>query len=313
MKSLLLGLIIPLTIATCNLHKTPPPAVVPTPVTLDGLSVKEASQWINNIRADSSNTEDAISIWYSKDWIQHTRELLDTEKIIDKKIDGFRVYFAKNNNKALTLILTATKDAGPSPQDPSVTVHKDFFKLSKAVPPLRASVTDFEEEYGSKEGTRLYILKEPYPKSTCVRTSTNHVIPVEEAVHLVKQFDKREISTRSEWFGIDVIHTLDNELHKAPNADGVRVYFAKDNDGYSMIIFITTTKATTASGMVYHKDDFNCYTPENTKSPIFSPKWGGFDRGEKCPNFCDGDDLPCDTCGQGLAAGAKIKTDSAKK
>ncbi|MES2278154.1 MAG: hypothetical protein V4592_19145 [Bacteroidota bacterium] len=270
------------------------------PCTLDGLTFKKANEWIGKFKKDGSHTKDVISIWFSKDWVKQTRDLLDIEYNNDTKTNGFRMYFAKNDNNDLTLVVTATKDGPPyiASNGMKAITHQDFFTHKNPVTMLRSSTKDFTEEYARNDGTLLYTLTKPYPPTLCLPTNTNHVISTTDAVRFVSQFDKNPINTRSEWYDRDAIKNLDDELNAGPkNADGFRVYFAKDDDGFNMLVLVTTTSETNSAGVVYHKDDLQCYTKVNTnlKYKKRKPDVGEFDRGEKCPIYCNGV-LPCDSC-----------------
>jgi hypothetical protein len=284
----------------------PKPGILTKGSTLDGLPFAQAHDWVTNFRTDSTNNVDVTSIWFSRYWVKETIKLLISEKNIG--VDGFRIYFAKNDAGQNTLVILATKDEGIDPLHPEVHKHSDFFD-HKTATFIRSNGNnaDISDEYSTNEGTRLYTLKPPFPKS-CIPTERNHVLAYDASVRYANQFDKGPMNTHSEWYPTGMLYDIDKELDalaaiaaadptgKKLAPDGIRIYLCKDDKKENLLVFVTTQKYKNSNGTVFHMDNFECYTPNTTTQPAVPYNKGGFDRGEKCPNYCDGVDLPCDSC-----------------
>lgn len=257
-------------------------------VTLDGLLLDTANSYVENFYDDNTSSDTATNVWFSDNWVDKIRTLLNNEKDTTN-VDGFRIYFAKKNDGKNTIVIVSTIQYGIDANAPSHADHLDYYghrlaylnNLNKYNNP-----TEYIEAHDKKDTLSAKLYRHKCPCSDCDSTKHNNHISCAEAYSLVSKFKKKTINTMNEWFPLSVIDSLDDELKAAKKAkvkaDGIRIYFAKNKKKRNVFVF-TTTK----DSLAYHVDYYERYN-----KIAISKKHGADDHGEECPINCNTVSLP---------------------
>lgn len=254
----------------------------PPKISFNGISESDSRKMIKDYLKDQKSSDTLTSTWFS---IEFLDELM---KVDTTTVKGIRIHLAKKYGKN-TVVLLLTTDGGPSryapdKQPPSKRIHTDFFSV--ATDALNSIKMRNVDEHAAVPGADLYLQK--VPTSMPCNGGPNR-IGADIAHKWVQAFvtgqtAKNEvINLTSMWYPIGLFHLLRKEMDLAKkvgkNADGFRIYFAKKENGEHALVLVPTT----AFGSGNHQDDYNCY--------LLGDK-DVYDRGEECPTFCEGIDVP---------------------
>jgi len=329
MKKLMLAISIALVIASCkesNKKKInsndslnvkaemPHPSSPPNGITLNGVSWSNANKMVSDFMSDSSSSDPKTTIWLSKNWVDSVYKALTNEQDNNVGTDGFRIYFAKrldniSNRMRNTIVIVSTRSDGDDAAAESLKDHLDYYEHSSPFLQKASQDRQLTEDWnGDPNATLLYYGNRCCADDNCSIAAINN-IPCIDAYNAVINFvnlNPNLINTHSEWFSLDLLQALKEELDaalsQAPTpipADGIRIYFAKNTTSvknpkhqnrHSFII--VTTKADTVNGRAIHKDYFQCYNPKNNYLKKQKNDFYSNDNGEQCPNNCKGTTLP---------------------
>jgi len=255
-------------------------------VSLNGISYLTADSMVNKFKSDSMSSDAKTAVWLSKAWVDNVDSILNVEGA-----DGFRIYFAKtiakNNFDKNAVVIVSTRDDGPG-ATPSGGIHLDYFGHTS--PFFLSNASKDTQEYSNIPGATLYN-KNTDCTGDCILGPINNISCANAAI-AVKQFVKGYIDTKSEWFPIDLLNGLKNELDNdnSIKTDGIRIYFALHSAqtnpgkaGMHAFIIITTRIITdpATNKTIPRADYYSCLVP-----------FHGYDNGEQCPTNCTGATLP---------------------
>lgn len=284
MKKLIYVLAVACLFACTKKPKNTPQAnrAEPPKISFNGISESDSKKMIKDYLKDQISSDKQTSIWFSIDFLD---ELM---KVDTTTVKGVRIHLAKRYGKN-TVVLLLTTDGGPSryapaKQPPTKRIHTDFFSV--ATEELSSTKMKNVDEHTAVLGADLY-LSQPPTSSTCIR-NPNHIDAI-TAYKWVNAFikgqtpQKEVINLTSMWYPIGLFHLLRKEMELAQKAekktDGFRIYFAKKENGEHALVLVPTTDI----GNGNHQDDYNCYL-------VYVRDL--YDRGEECPTFCEGIDVP---------------------
>jgi|GEM_PF-2433648 len=267
-------------------------------VTLTGIPYVEADTMVSRFRKNRTSSDPITAIWLSKDWVDAVADLLEEEPIAD----GFRIYFAKRQDGKNTVVIVSTMDDGPDNSE-SGADHLDYFSHSMQFSSAIAKLP-FIEDYTGDPGATLFTSPPTTCATGCFPGAINNNIKCDEAFNAVQNLKKDPlINTNSEWFPIDLISSLRDELDYAADTlnkpvDGIRIYFAKNIESATnqkhknrhSFIVVTTQKVRNVPRVDY----YTCYNPNNPGHKFASDtsKFTTTDNGEQCLNNCNGATLP---------------------
>ena len=243
-------------------------------LTLNGYTFAEATSMVKEFRKDPVSSHARTSLWFSKAYIDSLSQILPKEGV-----DGFRIYFAKKNGKN-DIVTVETKDTTiNNPDGTTSIIHQDYFELKSA----------FFKTAGRVEAGNI-IHDAPLSGianaslADCTEIPCNkspNSISCIQGKRWVNQFRKAPINIRNLWYSIDLIHywkaELDAAVRKNKKGDGIRIYFAKKDNGNSALVMVTTRDNGTKGS-----DYYECYNDD--KANIL----GVDDNGEECPVMCHG-------------------------
>lgn len=218
-----------------------------------------------------------LNIWFSTQYVDDLNSLLGSA---DERADGIRVYFARNDDaqQDYNFIITTAAENGDFPTSEFKKKHIDYYDHNAAF--LTTNEVKGQLGNGTKPGTILYNTTPFCPNDNCT-VSPEHDITCKIAHHFVQQSNPDTIITHGEWFGNNFIKELDEELNKQKvnGADGVRIYYAENDNNRRCFVFVVTVKQSDGS----HKDYPFCFNTDLPKYFLSPP----FDKGELCPNNCN--------------------------
>ena len=243
-------------------------------LTLNGYTFAEATSMVKELRKDPVSSHARTSIWFSKTYIDSLSQILPLENV-----DGFRIYFAKKNGKN-AIVMVATKDTTiKNPDGTTSKIHQDYFELKSA----------FFKTGGRVEAGNI-IHDAPLSGIATASTADCTEIPCNKSLNSiscvlgkswVNQFGKDPINIRNLWYSTRLIHywkaELDAAVRKGAKGDGIRIYFAKKDNGNTALVMVTTRDNGTK-----RSDYYNCYN--DNKKNILDVN----DNGEECPVMCHG-------------------------
>lgn len=244
---------------------------------LNGYSRFDAITMIQNFKDKNSQptSKQAYSVWFSEKFIKAVSKLLEDEKLNPSiagmpKADGIRIYFARDANGAINVVIVTTYDTGIINLKTNSDYHEDYFEHSSM-----ADVFNLKDASGQLipisgevctgvacNGAKVYAT---CPPSICPDDPScpqgPHYLTRKQCEDMAQGFGTQKVNTVSEWFDSDLIKTLAND--PKPGFDGVRIYFARHpvNDiKYSgKDAFVIVTTQTTGSGQI-RQDYFDCGT-----------------------------------------------------
>ena len=246
-------------------------------VTLNGYTFAEAEIMVRSFLREGYSSEKQTSIWFSKTYIDNLYKILDFEVA-----DGFRIYFAKKSGKN-TIIIVSTKKSENIHPATSMPTHKDYFEhKSSFLQPGNNSEILGTRENGVPEAL-MYSAAGSDCTSVPCNTSVN-TISCQDGHRWINQFNQGLKTTTSLWYPIELLKywklELDSAIANKAEGDGIRIYFAKKDNG-SNIFVMTPTRIKNGKKRT---DYYECYSKSlNTK---FNEKRVA-DNGEECPNNCN--------------------------
>ncbi len=248
-------------------------------VTLNGYTFAEAEIMVRSFLREGYSSEQQTSIWFSKTYIDSLDTILKNEDA-----DGFRIYFAKKDGKNRIVMVATKKTKINHPNDPKLFTHRDHFTIkSPYLQPGNNSEILGTPENGDP-GARMHSAV----ASDCTNVPCNkliNTISCEEGHRWVNQFSKGPITTTSLWYPIELIQSwkleLDSAVANKADGDGIRIYFAKKDNGRNIFV-MTSTRIKNGQKRT---DYFECYNKILKES--IQKKLNVFDNGEECPNNCN--------------------------
>ncbi|RZL10032.1 MAG: hypothetical protein EOO89_21300 [Pedobacter sp.] len=260
-----------------NAMKVPDTALPADELTLNGLTKDEARIMIDAFKKDPSASHNRITSWFDVNFVRRVDSLLSS----DAKYDGVRVYFAKDGQGNNTIVMIATVADGKYKvkNDQGVVEikdkHKDFFeiKLNTRTPEYRN-----DDDLNTVDVSGMLYNNDPCKVSNC--NEKEYTVFCADAKKWAKRIVAgQEINQSAIWYGRKFMQALASELEagKSANANGVRVYYAKNDEGKNTFVFMPTKDVDGKK-----VDYFECYDTN---------KRDGFDRGEECPIYCCGSEF----------------------
>jgi len=300
MKLTILGiscLVLTSLIFGCNNNSKNPQKKSPVTdgVTLNGVQHDIADSLVASFVDDNTSSDFRTNIWLSKPWVTSVYQILSDEQKNNVGTDGFRIYFAKRLDAGTgkmrnTIVIVSTKNDGDDPHAESGEDHLDYYEHTSDFLQRPNSDASLNEDWVGSSGATLY------SDSTCTgdncSVNTINFIRCKDAYKAVQNFGKQTINTYSEWFPIELLEYLRDQLNDPLNkyADGIRIYFAKNKakKNRHSLIFVTTQNIGTP-----RQDNYACYGQKLTeKYHHYNRMVGSNDNGEQCPNNCAVTTLP---------------------
>ncbi len=252
-------------------------------ITLNGVDKTIARKEIEYFGEHKANDPKPLNtnIWFDRSMIQHMVELLKSEHA-----DGVRIYFVSDLAGGVPLknsiVLVSTRAWGKNPDVPSGTYHQDYYNHSSAdvlfsnIKTIRGIVSHRATDNGMLLYNRC---TKCTPDEEVQNTGNLHQLTRQAAEQMVQSFGRRQISTTSEWFDLNLFQAFTDDK----NIDGVRIYFATktistSQEGSDVFVLIKTVSGS-APGT--HVDYFGSL---GVKYQLAD---GGQDKGEMCPYSCN--------------------------
>ncbi|HEY9001159.1 MAG TPA: hypothetical protein VIM89_07390 [Mucilaginibacter sp.] len=306
MKKLVFGIFVVLiaSLFGCNKNKQIKASIsIPVNKTLNGYDYSRALKMIDNFYKlkDSDISNKSVSLWLSKEQINSIDTLLQSEAKADSGLtDGIRFYFGCDKPLSTTklevsILLVSTKKR--TPPSAGLSTHGDYYNHIADF--LSGSFGDVSDD-SAPPGALLYDSNIPCSASddTCNSSTSYHYLNCDTTYKWVQahiKSDKNPINTRSEWFSLCFIHSINLALQNSANKlDGIRVYLGKGYlDKLSHTIRDVFILVPTYSSGNSHTDYYHCL--EDLGQSICDSSYshnkyfffGGYDNGELCPNNCD--------------------------
>ena len=293
--------------------------------TLNGVDSLTAAKYIQNFKIDEDDDDSPrrTSIWFSKEELTDIYNLLDAEITEEKKnqnpsapdlqkgiTDGIRIYFSKDNNYNLGIIVVSTKDGGPSPLPrtvcPSGRQHKDYDLHNPDSSLFKFVQIGGLVSHDDCNGGAVLYQDVPCPecaKQYCNQTAP-HYLTYQQCLDMVSNYGDDSINSDSEWFDFYFLKSIVDYGRTDRAFQGIRIYFARHlqtdtKSGYpdqSAFVITTTVYDPTISNF---KDNFDCKAEEEyfeyfylkNKDEYLSPSsrprgLPGQDNGELCQPNC---------------------------
>ncbi|MCC8424457.1 hypothetical protein [Mucilaginibacter sp. UR6-11] len=297
-----------------------------TLITLNGIGKSTAEAMIAHF--DSCKGRDTRptrqSVWFDSATIHRMVRLLDKE-IVEQRAarnpqepdtlmgvaDGIRIYYisdlrVKTGRLVNSVALISTQHNGHDCQVTSCAKHKDYYNHAKNDDLFKDTIA-IRGRVSKKPA--VIVANGEITYNICVRNCnvpscdprSIHYITRRQAHMMLNQFRGRSITTKSEWFDLNLFRDFVNDK----TVDGLRIYFARHpierdttTSGKDAFILVPTRSATFL-GKQIHEDYLNCETTNNffknfTRKNQFRrgsrdlrPVGGGQDNGELCPSNCD--------------------------
>lgn len=251
-----------------------PKAAAADSVTLNGYTFAEATSMIKEFRKNPVSSHARTSLWFSKAYIDSLFHILPLENV-----DGFRIYFAKKNGKN-AIVMVATKDTTVKNTDGTTSkIHQDYFELKSSFFKTAGRVETGDIMHDAPLSGIAAASAADCTEIPCNKTLNS--ISCVQGKRWVNQFRKDSINIRNLWYSTRLIHywkaELDAAVRKGAKGDGIRIYFAKKDNGNSAIVMVTTRDNGTK-----RSDYYKCYN--DNKAKILDVN----DNGEECPVMCHG-------------------------
>lgn len=284
-------------------------------LSLNGFTSLQIASVRSDFLKSNTNPPQPTSIWFSKDVIKNIIALLSSEHSPDGKFaDGIRMYFGYLNGQ-ITVVLISTYAFGSDPTAYSQTYHQDYLEHNSGDNLFKTA--NLNGIVCNKPlcgiGALLYThCDDPCPDDQRCSLNGRHYIKRSFGEYLVHNFGPSVISTKCEWFDLDMFKAIDKEN----TYDGIRIYLGKhgvsdqntDPTASNQECFVVvTTKGPNANSQTdyfdcdHAQDTFKAYlsikreklirskrSMKSTSLRKYNPFFEGQDNGEICPTHCPG-------------------------
>lgn len=258
-------------------------------ITLNGILSGDADEMVLSFKNDKKCKIKKTAVWLDSAWVSHIYNIICKEYG-----DGIRIYFAKTKDgKKNTVVIVSTYRIGPDNKAESGSDHEDYYDHSDLF--FNTTAAALTPVLPNDQGALLFAKTCPCKGEDCLLVSSDEISckkAYDAVQNLINTGDNETVNTNSEWFSLNRIKGIMNEM-KEEHENGVHIYYAKHtkittaNDKHQNRYAFIIVPTKRIPGTNYNIDYFGC--PGHS---VIGVNFTSNDNGEQCLNNCSGNTLP---------------------